>query len=126
MTKTLSALLAFGLMGAVPAAAQSYPSKTITIVVPASPGGVTDTLARQLAQRFTEKWGQQAVVENRPGANNSIAAEYVSKSAPDGHTIVHRAGRHVRRQPKPLSQAALRSGQELHADHRAGRSSITP
>ncbi len=87
MTKTLGALLAFGLMGAIPAAAQSYPSKTITIVVPASPGGVTDTLARQLAQRFTEKWGQQAVVENRPGANNSIAAEYVSKSAPDGHTL---------------------------------------
>ena len=88
MTKTLGALLAFGLMGAIPAAAQTaYPSKTITIVVPASPGGVTDTLARQLAQRLTEKWGQQAVVENRPGANNSIAAEYVAKSAPDGHTL---------------------------------------
>ena len=88
MTKTLSAALAFSLLAAVPAAAQTaYPSKAITIVVPASPGGVTDTLARQLAQRLTERWGQQAVVENRPGANNSIAAEYVAKSAPDGHTI---------------------------------------
>ena len=87
MTRMIGALLAFGLLGAIPAAAQSYPSKTITIVVPASPGGVTDTLARQLAQRLTEKWGQQAVVENRPGANNSIAAEYVAKSAPDGHTL---------------------------------------
>jgi tripartite-type tricarboxylate transporter receptor subunit TctC len=88
MTKTLTALLAFGLLAAGPAVAQtSYPSKTITIVVPASPGGVTDTLARQLAQRLTERWGQQAVVENRPGANNSIAAEYVAKSAPDGHTL---------------------------------------
>ena len=87
MTKTLGVLLAFGLLAAGPAAAQTYPSKTITIVVPASPGGVTDTLARQLAQRFTEKWGQQVVVENRPGANNSIAAEYVAKSAPDGHTM---------------------------------------
>ena len=88
MTKTLSAVLAFSLLAAVPAAAQTaYPSKAITIVVPASPGGVTDTLARQLAQRLTERWGQQAVVENRPGANNSIAAEYVAKSAPDGHTI---------------------------------------
>ena len=75
------------LIGATAAAAQSYPSKTITLVVPASPGGVTDTLARQLAQRFSEKWGQQVVVENRPGANNSIAAEYVAKSAPDGHTM---------------------------------------
>ena len=88
MTKSLGMLLAFGLLGTVPAVAQTaYPSKTITIVVPASPGGVTDTLARQLAQRLTEKWGQQAVVENRPGANNSIAAEYVAKSAPDGHTL---------------------------------------
>lgn len=87
MTRTLGVLFALGLLNAVPAGAQSYPSKTITIVVPASPGGVTDTLARQLAQRFSEKWGQQAVVENRPGANNSIAAEYVSKSAPDGHTL---------------------------------------
>ena len=87
MRKALGALLATVLLGAVPAAAQSYPSKTITIVVPASPGGVTDTLGRQLAQRFSEKWGQQAVVENRPGANNSIAAEYISKAAPDGHTL---------------------------------------
>ena len=90
MTKSLGVLLALGLLGggAIPATAQtSYPSKTITIVVPASPGGVTDTLARQLAQRLTEKWGQQAVVENRPGANNSIAAEYVAKSPPDGHTL---------------------------------------
>lgn len=87
MKNSLGAVLAMALLGANTAAAQTYPSKTITIVVPASPGGVTDTLGRQLAQRFTEKWGQQAVVENRPGANNSIAAEYVSKSAPDGHTL---------------------------------------
>ncbi len=87
MRKSLGTLFATALLAAVPAAAQTYPSKTITIVVPASPGGVTDTLGRQLAQRFTEKWGQQAVVENRPGANNSIAAEFISKSAPDGHTL---------------------------------------
>ena len=87
MKNSLGAILAMALLGANTAAAQTYPSKTITIVVPASPGGVTDTLGRQLAQRFSEKWGQQAVVENRPGANNSIAAEYVSKSAPDGHTL---------------------------------------
>lgn len=87
MRRTSGALIGLCILGTLPAGAQSYPSKTITIVVPASPGGVTDTLARQLAQRFSEKWGQQAVVENRPGANNSIAAEYVSKSAPDGYTL---------------------------------------
>ena len=71
------------------AAAQegSYPAKPIVIVVPASPGGVTDALGRMLAQRFGDAWGQQAVVENRPGANNQIAAEYVTKAAPDGYTL---------------------------------------
>ncbi len=71
------------------AAAQvaEYPGKPITIIVPASPGGVTDALARTLAQRFTQAWGQQVVVENKPGANNQIAAEHVTKSAPDGYTL---------------------------------------
>src|SRR4051795_3416470 len=73
---------------ATAASAQTFPSKPITIIVPASPGGVTDALARALAQRFTESWGQQVVVENRPGANNQIAAEYVAKSTPDGHTLL--------------------------------------
>jgi tripartite-type tricarboxylate transporter receptor subunit TctC len=72
----------------VAARAQTYPSKTITIVVPAPPGGVTDVLARTLAQRFTAAWGQQAIVENRPGGNNQVAAEHVSRSPPDGHTLL--------------------------------------
>src|SRR6202035_5583958 len=52
------------------AQAQTYPSKPITIIVPASPGGVTDMLARILAQHFNADWGAQTVVENKPGANN--------------------------------------------------------
>jgi tripartite-type tricarboxylate transporter receptor subunit TctC len=88
MTTWLRALMAFGTLTIATAAnAQSYPSKTITIVVPAAPGGVTDTLGRVLAKHFSETWGQQAVVENKPGANNQIAAEYIAKSPPDGYTL---------------------------------------
>lgn len=88
MTMIHRALVAFALcLGAATAHAQTYPSKTITIVVPASPGGVTDTLGRALAQRLSAAWGQQAIVEGKPGANNQIAAEYTAKSAPDGHTL---------------------------------------
>ena len=66
----------------------SYPAKPVTIIVPAAPGGVTDALGRNLAQHFTDAWGQQVIVENKPGANNQIAAEYVTKSAPDGYTLL--------------------------------------
>jgi len=69
------------------AAAQTYPSKPITIIVPASPGGVTDMLARILAQRFIADWGAEAVVENKPGANNQVAAEYVTHQPGDGYTL---------------------------------------
>jgi tripartite-type tricarboxylate transporter receptor subunit TctC len=81
-------LMLLGLLGlSGPAAAQSFPSRTITIVSPAPAGGVTDTIGRALAQRFSQTWGQQAVVENKPGANNQLAAEYIVNSPPDGHTL---------------------------------------
>jgi tripartite-type tricarboxylate transporter receptor subunit TctC len=75
-------------LAAASAAAQGWPAHPITIVVPAAPGGVTDALGRVLAQRLTEAWGQQVIVENKPGANNQLAAEYVAKSAPDGYTLL--------------------------------------
>ena len=88
MKKSWIAWLALGLLGAtVPASAQTFPSKTITIVSPAPAGGVTDIIGRALAQRFGKAWGAQAVVENKPGANNQIAAEYIVNSPPDGHTL---------------------------------------
>ena len=74
-------------LNAAAAQVTDYPVKPITIIVPAAPGGVTDVLGRMLAQRFTQAWGQQVVVENKPGANNQIAAEFVTKSEPDGYTL---------------------------------------
>ena len=70
-----------------PVSAQDFPARTVTLVVPAAPGGVIDALGRVLSQRFAAAWGKQVVVEHRPGANNQIAAEAVSKAAPDGHTL---------------------------------------
>jgi tripartite-type tricarboxylate transporter receptor subunit TctC len=70
------------------AAADNYPSKPITIIVPASPGGVTDMLGRLLAQHFIKDFGAQAVVENKPGANNQVAAEYVTHQLGDGYTLL--------------------------------------
>jgi tripartite-type tricarboxylate transporter receptor subunit TctC len=75
-------------LGAMPAQAETFPSKAITLVVPASPGGVTDLIARALGQRLGASLGQQVVIENKPGATNQIAAESVARSAPDGHTLL--------------------------------------
>jgi tripartite-type tricarboxylate transporter receptor subunit TctC len=88
--KTLCVLAWAGLVGAAttPARAETYPAKPITIVVPAAPGGVTDALGRVLAKQFTDDWGQQSIVENKPGANNQIAAEYVAKAPADGYTLL--------------------------------------
>ena len=65
----------------------NYPARAITIIVPAAPGGVTDMLGRVLAQHFIADWGVQAVVENKPGANNQVAAEYVAHHSGDGYTL---------------------------------------
>jgi tripartite-type tricarboxylate transporter receptor subunit TctC len=68
--------------------AQSYPEKPIRIVSPFTPGGGTDLMARLIGQQFTKSWGQQVVVENRPGANGMLGADFVAKSVPDGYTLL--------------------------------------
>jgi tripartite-type tricarboxylate transporter receptor subunit TctC len=82
------ALLGAAATLAVPAAAQTFPSHAAKIVVPTSPGGATDAFARALAARLSSAWGQAVVVENRAGANQILGADYVSKSAPDGYTLL--------------------------------------
>ncbi len=93
MAGRLRLAFALGMLGALAfggalAQAPSFPSRVVTLVVPAAPGGVTDLLGRLLAQHFSDDFGQQAVVENKAGANNQIAAEYVAKSPPDGHMLL--------------------------------------
>ena len=79
-----------------PACAQAYPSRTVRIVIPFPPGGTSDILARTLAQKLTDEWGQQVIAENRPGAAGNVASEHVAKSKPDGYTLlINTVGTHA-------------------------------
>jgi tripartite-type tricarboxylate transporter receptor subunit TctC len=72
----------------VPAAAQGFPSKPVRIVVPQTPGGASDALARIIAQKLNDKWKQPVVVENKPGAGGNIGTELVAKAPGDGYTLL--------------------------------------
>lgn len=85
---TKNTLVAAILCTAGTVAAADYPNRSLRIIVPFSPGGSTDVLARMIGRHLTEAWGQQVVVDNRAGANGVIAAELVAKSNPDGHSLL--------------------------------------
>ena len=76
-------------------AAQPYPTRTVRIVVPATPGGAIDLIARSLAEKMTASLGQPVVVENKPGASNNLGTDFVAKSPPDGYTLVIIASSHA-------------------------------
>ena len=86
-------LTKLGLMCAVcvlsaTAQAQNYPQKPIRLILPVPPGGVADVIARPLAQRLTQAFGQSVVLDNRPGATGAIGLQLVAKAAPDGYTLL--------------------------------------
>jgi tripartite-type tricarboxylate transporter receptor subunit TctC len=82
-------------MLAAEAGAQSYPNRTVRIVVPISAGGSTDVFARTLAIGYTEAWHQQVIVDNRPGAGGMIGSEMVAKAPADGYTLLMAYTSHV-------------------------------
>src|ERR1035437_5554077 len=81
-------ILAVALLMAGSAAAQDYPSRPIRLIVPSTPGGSVDMLARSIGPRLSERWGQQVVIDNRSGAGGVIAAETTAKAPPDGYTLI--------------------------------------
>ena len=86
MTRFCAVGVALGVMSGA-WAQEPYPNRAISIVVPFGPGSGTDIGARLLGQKLGESLGRAVVIENKPGANGSIAAEYVAKSKPDGYTL---------------------------------------
>ncbi len=89
------ALTALSMLFSVQAAAQNFPSKPASIVVPYPPGGATDVIARLVAQKLTDVWGQPVIVNNRPGAGTLIGAETVARSPGDGYTLYMTTAAHT-------------------------------
>lgn len=88
MKTLIGRLIVVAMLSVTAAAAQDYPSKPIRIVVPYSPGGGTDTVARLMAVRLSAAFGQSVVVENKPGASANIGAEFVARAPADGYTVL--------------------------------------
>ncbi|TMH41189.1 MAG: tripartite tricarboxylate transporter substrate binding protein [Betaproteobacteria bacterium] len=84
--RTLTAVLVWLVFSA--GQAQTYPAKPVRIIVPYAAGGTSDILARQLGPKLADTWGQPVIVENKPGANGNVGAEFVAKSAADGYTLL--------------------------------------
>ena len=91
---------------AAPVAAQpaAYPARPIRVIVPFPPGGATDIMARTIGQKLTQRWGQQTIIDNRPGAGGNIAADIAARAAPDGYTLFFAASAQLAVNPSLYSK----------------------
>jgi tripartite-type tricarboxylate transporter receptor subunit TctC len=122
--RTLIAALTSVAAFSLSAAAQTpddYPNRPIRIIVTQAAGSGVDQQARVLAQKMGELWGQQGVVENRPGANAIIGMEAGAKAAPDGYTLIYASVSALGDEHLHLQETPLRSGTRFRADHPDGR-----
>src|SRR3954452_23249970 len=84
----MKSLLVLLTLLATPALGQGYPAKPIRLIVPYAAGGTSDILARQIGPKLVEVWSQPVIVENKPGANGNVGADFVAKSPADGYTLL--------------------------------------
>ena len=87
--------LCLGLLGPATLHAQDFPNRPVKLIVGFPPGAMADTIGRTLSEKLPAIWNQPVVVENRPGATGTIAADLVAKAAPDGHTLLVILTNHV-------------------------------
>jgi tripartite-type tricarboxylate transporter receptor subunit TctC len=109
-------------VGSISCHAELYPTRSIKIVVPATPGGAIDVIARLLADKLTLSMGQPVVTENKPGASNNLGTDFVAKSPPDGYNLVIVASSHATNKflfKQMPSGGGFRAGR-VHAHRTAG------
>jgi tripartite-type tricarboxylate transporter receptor subunit TctC len=94
-TATIALVFAAGMSLAAGALAQSYPTKTVRVIIPNAPGSALDIVGRLVSQKLSEMWGRPVVVDNRPGAGGTVGTAMVAKSAADGYTLLVAASNHA-------------------------------
>ncbi len=122
MPRALFTLSILAVAGLAPALAQTpYPDRPIHIVVPFPAGGPSDVLTRIIAERMSADFGQGVVVDNRPGANTLIGAQFVAKAEPDGYTLLMAIDSTLVMNQYLYSKPALRPDQGFRAGHADGK-----